>query len=110
MNGSLATAVFVLEYVLALETYVHLRAQRIYFFNSVLRVCTIFLLPMCEHSSFSILTFCFQPGDLYYRVYASSPHSGDWLQALPISSCGLRLADEAVRIGVGLRLGLPLMD
>ena len=37
---------------------------------------------------------------------ASSPHSGDWLQALPISSYGLRLADEAVR--VGLRLGLPL--
>jgi len=39
---------------------------------------------------------------------ASSPNSGDCLQALPISSCGLRLADEAVRIGVGLRLGLPL--
>jgi len=29
---------------------------------------------------------------------ASSPHSGDWLQALPISSFSLRLADEAVRI------------
>ena len=39
---------------------------------------------------------------------ATSPHSGDWLFALPIASCGLRLDDEAVRIGVGLRLGLPL--
>jgi len=39
---------------------------------------------------------------------ASSPHSGDWLFALPIASCGLRLDDEAVRVGVGLRLGLPL--
>jgi len=39
---------------------------------------------------------------------ASSPHSGDWLFALPIASCGSRLDDEAVRVGVGLRLGLPL--
>ena len=26
---------------------------------------------------------------------ASSPHSGDWLFAMPITSCGLRLDDEA---------------
>ena len=35
---------------------------------------------------------------------ASSQHSGDWLFALPIASCGLRLDDEAVRVAVGLRL------
>jgi len=28
-------------------------------------------------------------------------HSGDWLLALPITSCGLRLDDEAVRVAVG---------
>ena len=39
---------------------------------------------------------------------AASLHSGDWLFALPIASCGLKLNDEVVRIGVGLRLGLPL--
>jgi len=35
-------------------------------------------------------------------------HSGDWLFAMPIASCSLRLDDEAVRVAVGLRLGLDL--
>ena len=39
---------------------------------------------------------------------ASSQHSGDWLFALPIASCGLRLDDEALTVAVGLRLGLDL--
>ena len=41
---------------------------------------------------------------------ASAAHSGDWLHALPISSCGLRLDNEAVRIAVKLRLGSNLCD
>jgi hypothetical protein len=39
---------------------------------------------------------------------ATAPHSGDWLWALPIASCGLRLEDEAVRVAVALRLGLDI--
>jgi len=31
-----------------------------------------------------------------------APHSGDWLLALPIANCGLRLDDEAVRVAVGM--------
>ena len=38
----------------------------------------------------------------------ASPHASDWLSALPIASCGLRLDDEAVRVSVGFRLGLPI--
>ena len=40
----------------------------------------------------------------------TAPHSGDWLHALPISSCGLRLDDETIRVSVKLRLGLNLCE
>jgi hypothetical protein len=40
----------------------------------------------------------------------STPHSGDWLFALPITACGLRLDNEAVRVAVGLRLGINLCE
>jgi len=49
----------------------------------------------------------------YHRasfLAASTQHSGDWLFALPIASCGLTLDDEAVRVAVGLRLGLDLCE
>jgi hypothetical protein len=39
---------------------------------------------------------------------ASAPHSGDWLHVLSISSCSLRLDNDAVRVAVGLRLGSTL--
>ena len=39
---------------------------------------------------------------------ASSQHSGDWLYALPVASCGMLLDNEAVRVAIGLRLGLEL--
>ena len=37
-----------------------------------------------------------------------SPHSGDWLLALPVTPCGLRLTDEAVSVAVALRLGCSI--
>jgi len=41
-------------------------------------------------------------------LVASSRHIGDWLFALPVASCGLRLDDEVMRVAVGSRLGLNL--
>ena len=40
----------------------------------------------------------------------SATNGGDWLQAFPISSCGFRLDDEAVRVGLSFRLGTNLCD
>jgi len=69
-------------------------------------------------------SFCDRPGPLADRTLiesslvelshrarflaAQAPHSGYWLLALPIANCGLRLDDEAVRVAVGMRLGLSL--
>ena len=45
------------------------------------------------------------------KLLASTPkHNGDWLTAIPISSCGLRLDDEAVRIAVDFRLGVNIYE
>ena len=38
----------------------------------------------------------------------ASPHSGDWLKAIPAANLGLRMDNESVRIAVGLRLGTNL--
>jgi hypothetical protein len=60
-------------------------------------------------TSFAIL-LASQP-DEYHRAHllaVAAPHSGEWLNVLPISSRGLRLDDEAIRIAVGLRLGANL--
>jgi hypothetical protein len=41
---------------------------------------------------------------------AQSPHSGDWLHALPITAAGLRMSGEVLRIAAGIRLGTALCE
>jgi hypothetical protein len=51
--------------------------------------------------------------DPYHRARLTAvkaPHSGDWLLALPASPCGLRLSEDAVRVAVGLRLGVKIRE
>ena len=45
------------------------------------------------------------------RVLASQArHAGAWLNALPISSCGLRMSNDVIRAAVGFRLGCRLCE
>ena len=49
--------------------------------------------------------FAAQPDD-YHRVRLTAvkaPHSSDWLNALPITLCGLRMENDVIRIAVDLR-------
>ena len=48
--------------------------------------------------------------DIDKATSLKAAHSSDWLFALPISSCGLRMCDETIRVPVGLRLGLNLCE
>lgn len=41
---------------------------------------------------------------------AATPHSGAWLSALPTERLGLLLPDDAVRVGVALRLGCAVQQ
>ena len=56
--------------------------------------------------------FAAQP-DCYHRARLTAvkaPHRGDWLNALPITSCGLRMEDDAIRVAVSLRLSVSLCE
>ena len=66
-------------------------------------------MPRVEKRANSLLSSTTDPKSRARRLLAvSMKESGAWLKALPSSSLGLRLDDEAVRIAIGLRLGCPL--
>ena len=48
------------------------------------------------------------PIDRARLLAVAAPHASDWLNALPIASCGLRLDNESIRVVIGLRLGLKI--
>ena len=52
-----------------------------------------------------ILTRCPGDADQARLKAANSSHAGEWLNAPPIASVGLRLSDEEIRVAVGYRLG-----
>jgi hypothetical protein len=62
--------------------------------------------PVIQLDMRSVLVATSTVEDRARLLAIKSPHASDWLFALPISSCGLRLDDKAVRNAVGLRLVL----
>ena len=64
--------------------------------------------PIIQLHLDSLLTCCVDQTSRSCILGASSRESGAWLNALPISSLGLRMSDDAVRTAISLRVGAPI--
>ena len=65
-------------------------------------------LPKMQLVAQGLLASADSPSSRARLLAASTPESGKWLNAFPISSIGLRMDNSTIRIAVGLRLGVPL--
>ena len=62
-------------------------------------------LPVIDADQSSLLNLYSDTVNRAIIFSVSVPQSVLMFHAMPVSSCGLRLADEALRVAVGLRLG-----
>ena len=58
----------------------------------------------------SLLENALDPRDRARLLASAAKESGAWLNVLPISSLGLRMDDDTVRVAVGFRFGAPPMQ
>ena len=61
--------------------------------------------PRVEQLYHSILSNCEDEISSARVLAAASSHSGAWLNAPPVSSLGLRMCNDTIRVAVGLRVG-----
>ena len=64
--------------------------------------------PTVQHQFDTLLDQCTDEISRSRLLGASSRESGAWLNAPPVSSLGLRLPNDAIRVAIGLRVGAPI--
>ena len=57
-----------------------------------------------------LLANCTSQIDKARILDSKAVHTGDWLNAPPTTSIGLRMSNETIRVAVGLRLGAKLCE
>ena len=67
-------------------------------------------IPLLQRTSSELFQLLTEKHDQARWRAVTALHTGDWLYSLPITSCGLRLSDEAIRVAVGLRLGVNICE
>ena len=65
-------------------------------------------LPRIQARADALLPDASDPVTRARLLAVSAKESGAWLNSLPISSLGLRMDNDTIRIAIGLRLGYPL--
>ena len=66
--------------------------------------------PGIEETKSSLLSNCNDDRDRARLLASRAVHSGEWLNALPISSCGLRMGNDVIRAAVAFRIGNRLCE
>ena len=66
--------------------------------------------PGIEETKSSLLSNCNNDRDRARILASRAVHSGEWLNALPISSCGLRMGNDVIRAAVAFRIGNRLCE
>jgi hypothetical protein len=61
--------------------------------------------PIVSHFLTSLLQNANDDYTIARLLAVSSPHASDWLNAVPLSSVGLRMDNDVIRIAAGLRIG-----
>ena len=66
--------------------------------------------PCCRKIATALLDEAADSYDLARLRASQQQTSGAWLHALPLSSVGLKMMDDVVRVAIGVRLGLNLCE
>ena len=66
--------------------------------------------PMMVRDCQTLLDNVTSDNDKVSLLAVKADHGSEWIFALPISAFGLRISNEAVRIEIGLRLGLNICE